>query len=168
MHSRVFTIVRNETEVKGVNFVSQDEVFDYMGESNADYVIESKYLKDDWDWLLTVNSDFMTGEKVGDYYTITIGLEKLEEHYEKRTKQFQELADKLTAKSWEYLSQDNLIYDLEHLINNRRGFWVVNGDEEYKSVNTFNTWLSVVYSTMLNSNIKELTFKVIQSFDYHC
>lgn len=159
MHSRVFYLI-GEKE-KDFKKVYEEDLNERIGV--ADYVIKSDDLFDDWKWILNCYGTFMKGKKQDDFYTITIVFDELEKYYEEKTKKLKDLAAKVEKKSWEYLSNDMLIYHIQNLIDDNTGFYVVYQD----SVDTFDTWLSVIYSDMLSKNLKEITFKVVETFDYH-
>lgn len=159
MHSRVFHLI-NEDE-KDFEKVYEEDLNERI--SVADYVKKSDNLFDDWQWILHCYGTFMKGKKQDDFYTITIVLDKLEEYFEEKTKKLKELAKKINTKSWEFLANDMVIYNIQTLIDDRFGFYILHHNE----IDTLSTWLSVIYNYMLSKNLKEITFKVVETFDYH-
>lgn len=159
MHSRIFHLINEDEQI--FEKVYEEDLCERI--SVADYVKKSDDLFDDWKWLLHCYGTFMKGEKQDDFYTITIVLDKLEEYFEEKTKKLKELVNKITKESWRFLANDMVIYNIETLIDDRFGFYTFH----HSVVDTFNNWLSVIYSYMLSNNLKEITFKVIETFDYH-
>ena len=159
MHSRIFHLI-NEEE-KDFKEAYEEDLYERI--SVADCVVKSNDLFDDWKWLLHCYGTFMKGEKQNDFYIITIVLNKLEEYFKEKTEKLKELVNKITKESWEFLANDMLIYQIETLIDDRFGFYVFH----QSSIDTFHTWLSIIYSYMLSKNLKKMTFKVVETFDYH-
>jgi len=157
MHSRIF-IIKN-VDSKQEKRYEEDELFERM-DKIADYVVPSYDMFDDWQWFLKVHQTFMSGD--WEEKTITIYFDKLEDYYEEKTETLKSMVNKLNKRNWQYW--DLATYSIQKEINDEFGFYVA---DEHDDLNTSDVWLSLIYGIMLKENLDKMTFKLIQTFDYH-
>lgn len=168
MHSRAFTLVRgivSESYLKTFIYTDEETVYDKI--EICDGVRRDDDIFENWKWLLNCYGSFISGKKVNDNYTITVNLKKLEEYFEGKNQKLKELVEKLNTKSWRYLAEDNVLYGIETTIDDRTGFYIICGDDKWRETDTFSTWLTVVYSALLDEKLDEITFTIVETFDYH-
>lgn len=168
MHSTVFTLVKgvvNENYLENFIHTDAEEVYDKI--KVCDGVEKETNIFENWKWLLNCYGSFITGEKIDDNYTITINLEKLKEYFRNKNERLKELVDKLDVKSWRFLSNDMILYYMQNTIEDKRGFYIIDGDDKWRETDTFDTWLTVIYAVMEDEKLENITYTIVETFDYH-